>query len=186
MQNQNTHHLTEESSVCNELDFMSFSDFEEDGIEDDELLDAEIIEDEEEPKDRTPKYNPNTRINKNGLTEYLYKCKYCGCDIWSIRNANVFRCKSADCKRAYQREWIKERDRLLGKEELQLIKNKKKDANREYARRSRANDKKVESARDRAKRLLEQDRKFAELNVNYGKWQIQQTLASVPKIDVNL
>ena len=177
-------HLNESYMECSdELMILGFSDEEQDEIDDDDLMSAVVIDIDAPPT--LTENDPNIKV-ENGRKYYKTKCQYCGEWFWALKKRGVKRCKSKECWLAYSREWHKKRQLELSEEAKEYMRAKKRTANRKRMREVRYKEKALLSAKEQAKRIIEQDKKFTEHGLRYGEYQAEKLLAQVPKIDVNL
>lgn len=96
-------------------------------------------------------------------------------------------CGTDECKRLYHNKQLRERRKRLMAEDIEAFRAYRAEAQRKSRRKKRnakvanENYQKLESYWiDKANRRIETD------GLEYGKKQMERTLASVPKIDVNL
>ena len=130
-------------------------------------------------------------MNFDELNEIVAKeagvniCPVCGTPFEKYRAAQKT-CGADECKRTYKNNYLRERRKKLRAENPELYREKK----RETQRRSRWKKRRAELAErnlDKMQKYWEgqAERHIETDGIDYGKKQMERTLAMIPKIDVS-
>ena len=115
-------------------------------------------------------------------------CPICGTP-YDKRYKQQKTCGTDECKRLYKNKYLRERRERLIAEDREAYNKKHADANRKYREKKRDAelvDKSYQKLQEHWERVANFDKDVAEDGFNYGKRQMEKTLAMIPKIDVNL
>lgn len=116
----------------------------------------------------------------------LAVCPICGMPYRRYRSTQKT-CAEPDCQKAWHNEYAKRRKKQLREENPELYKQKKREREQRYRDKKKAveqAEKKIEIYEQAAARIEELNKNVT--GIDYGKRQMEKTLALVPKIDVNL
>ena len=130
-------------------------------------------------------------MNFDELSEIVAKeagvnvCPICGTPFMP-RHKDQKTCATTECKRLYKNNYLKERRKRLREENLEEYRKIRAEAQRKSRRKKRQAeiaDKNYEKMQnyweEQAERHIETD------GIDYGKKQMERTLAMIPKIDVS-
>lgn len=98
-------------------------------------------------------------------------------------------CGNPECSKAHHNEAVKERNKKLKAEDPEGYSEKTRRASRKYRQKIRALNNREAQLKELSKqweKQLDFDKKIADYGLDYGKRSAEKTLASVPKIDVNI
>lgn len=98
-------------------------------------------------------------------------------------------CSSPDCRRQAHNAYMRDRRKRLIEKDPEAWRKYRREAMRRYRGKKReliARDRQLKELEKHWQRQAEFDRKISEYGMEYGERQKMKTLASVPKIDVNL
>ena len=113
-------------------------------------------------------------------------CPICGTPF-DKRYKQQKTCGAADCRRAHKNQYLRERRERLLEEDREAYNEKRAEAERKYRYKKKAKEA-AERDMEKVKAYWER-RKTSEDRVtgeDYGKRQMEKTLAMIPKIDVNI
>lgn len=130
-------------------------------------------------------------MNFDELNEIVAKeagidiCPVCGTPFERRHKAQKT-CGTDECKRLYKNNYLRERRKRLMEEDIEAYRKKRRETQRKSRRKQRElelAEKNLEKAQEywdkRAERHIETD------GIEYGKKQMERTLAMIPKIDVS-
>lgn len=113
-------------------------------------------------------------------------CPVCGTPFERRHKAQKT-CGTDECKRLYKNNYLRERRKRLMEEDIEAYRKHRREAQRKSRRKQRElelAEKNLEKAQEywdkRAERHIETD------GIEYGKKQMERTLAMIPKIDVSV
>lgn len=130
-------------------------------------------------------------MNFDELNEIVAKeagvniCPICGTPFERRRTAQKT-CGTDECKRLYKNNYLRERRKRLMEEDIEAYRKHRREAQRKSRRKQRE----LELADKNYEKMQEYWEKQAERHVetdgiDYGKKQMERTLAMIPKIDVS-
>lgn len=130
-------------------------------------------------------------MNFDELNEIVAKeagvsvCPICGTPF-APRHDKQKTCATEECKRLYKNNYLKERRKRLREENIELYRKIRAEAQRKSRRKKRN----LELAERNYEKVQEYWEKQAERHIetdgiDYGKKQMERTLAMIPKIDVS-
>lgn len=130
-------------------------------------------------------------MNFDELNEIVAKeadvnvCPICGTPFKGYHKGQKT-CGTDECKRLYKNNYLRERRKRLMEEDIEAYRKHRREAQRKSRRKQRElelAEKNLEKAQEywdkRAERHIETD------GIEYGKKQMERTLAMIPKIDVS-
>lgn len=115
-------------------------------------------------------------------------CPICGTPYIPY-NSRQRTCGTEECKREWKNKYLRERRNRLIAEDKAAFNHFHAEAQRKSRQKKKQRDqteRNYERIREHWERVAEFDKIIAEHGLEYGKYQMEKTLALVPKIDVNL
>ena len=113
-------------------------------------------------------------------------CPVCGTPYIPF-NRNQKTCGTKDCKRQWRNQYFRERNRRMREEDLDAFREYRAEAQRKTRAKKRAvrdAERRLDAMQEYVNKTEEKDKRFED-GLNYGKRQVEKTLALVPKIDVS-
>lgn len=113
-------------------------------------------------------------------------CPICGTPFDKY-HARQKTCGTDECKRLYKNQYLKDRKERLMREDVEAFREKRREVQRKSRRKKRRKEVADENYQKIQKYWEEQAERHIETDgLEYGKRQMERTLASIPKIDVNI
>lgn len=129
-----------------------------------------------------------TSIEKILSEAGIHSCVICGTPFEPYHSRQKT-CGSPECKDEYHRRYVKAYQKRQREENAEAVRRYKRLKMREYRAKQKELEKREAQLEDMARRWEKQkqfEEKIAEYGYRYGEVSAQKTLATVPKIDVNL
>ena len=115
-------------------------------------------------------------------------CPVCGTPYIPY-NSRQKTCGTEECKREWKNKYLRDRRRRLQEEDYEAYRDYCNEAQRKARRKKRLEETLDEGwaeIEEKYRRMEERDKTVFADGLNYGKRQMERTLALVPKIDVNM
>lgn len=113
-------------------------------------------------------------------------CPICGTPFDKY-HARQKTCGTDECKRLYKNQYLKDRKARLMREDVEAFREKRREAQRKSRRKKRRKEVADENYQKMQEYWASQAERHIETDgLEYGKRQMERTLASIPKIDVNI
>lgn len=115
-------------------------------------------------------------------------CEICGTPFTPYHSRQKT-CGTEECKKQNKKEYMRTRFELADKETEERLRRSHAEANkkwREKKRRAKEREEQLDELHERWKKQADFDEYIRKHGHEYGKLQMQKTLALVPKIDVNI
>ena len=113
-------------------------------------------------------------------------CPICGTPFDKY-HARQKTCGADECKRLYKNQYLKDRKARLMREDVEAFREKRREAQKKSRRKKRRKEVADENYQKIQKYWESQAERHIETDgLEYGKRQMERTLASIPKIDVNI